>query len=120
MIIHVAEASSKALDKKDIYILTDDIRIKKVVENNFNCLITSEKAITGTDRISEVIDELDYDVFVNVQGDEPLVNPLDISKCIELKSNNPSFVVNGYAKISNLNDFIQIIFPKLLLIKIVI
>ncbi len=118
MIIHVAEASSKALDKKDIYILTDDIRIKKVVEkNNFNCLITSEKAITGTDRISEVVDELNYDVFVNVQGDEPLVNPLDISKCIELKSNNPAFVVNGYAKISNLNDFYSNNIPKVIIDK---
>ncbi len=118
MIIHVAEASSKALDKKDVYILTDDIRIKKLVEkNNFNCLLTSDKAITGTDRISEVVDELNYDVFVNVQGDEPLVNPSDIAKCIELKIKNPSIVVNGFAPINNWKDFYSTNIPKVIVDK---
>ena len=59
--------------------MTDDERIREIVQkNNFNCLITSKNAKTGTDRIAEVINDLNYDYFINVQGDEPLVNPSDI------------------------------------------
>ena len=118
MIIHVAEACEKALRREDIYILTDDERIKKVVEKNkFNCLITSSNALTGTDRITEVIDKLNYDFFINVQGDEPLVNPDDILKCIELKKNNYSSVINGYAKIKSWEEFYSINVPKVIIDK---
>ena len=118
MIIHVAEAASKALDKEHIFVLTDDNRIKKTVEErNFKCLITSSKAITGTDRITEVIDKLNYDIFINVQGDEPLVNPLDILNCIELKEKNPSLVINGFTQINSWEDFYSYNVPKVIMDK---
>ena len=69
MILHVAEAAEKAINRNDIFILTDDERIREIVQqNNFNCLITSQNAKTGTDRIAEVINDLNYDYFINVQG----------------------------------------------------
>jgi len=115
MIIHVAEACAKAINVKDVYVLTDNDEIKNVVEkNNFNCLITSKTAKTGTDRITEIIDKLDYDNFINVQGDEPLVNPKDILKCISLKVKNPKFVINGFAQIDNWEDFYSINIPKVI------
>ena len=116
MILHVAEAAEKAINRNDIFILTDDEKIREIVEkNNFNCLITSNHARTGTDRIAEVINDLNYDYFINVQGDEPLVNPSDISKCIELKIKNPSIVVNGFAPITNWEDFYSINIPKVII-----
>ena len=115
MILHVAEAAEKAINRNDIFILTDDERISKLVqENNFNCLITSNNAKTGTDRIAEVINDLNYEYFINVQGDEPLVNPSDISKCIELKIKNPSMVINGFAPIKNWEDFDSTNIPKVI------
>lgn len=115
MIIHVAEACAKAIHKKDIYILTDNEEIKNIVEkNNFNCLLTSNDAKTGTDRITEIIDKLDYDNYINVQGDEPLVNPKDILKCIELKIKNPSLVINGFTQIDNWEDFYSKNIPKVI------
>ncbi len=118
MILHVAEAAEKAINKNDIFILTDDERIRKIVqENNYNCLITSKNARTGTDRIAEVINDLNYDYYINVQGDEPLVNPLDITKCIELKIKNPSMVINGFSSITNWEDFYSINIPKVIIDK---
>lgn len=118
MILHVAEASEKAINRNDIFILTDDERIRKIVQgNNFNCLITSKNARTGTDRIAEVINDLNYEYFINVQGDEPLVNPSDIAKCIELKIKNPSIVVNGFAPINNWKDFYSTNIPKVIVDK---
>lgn len=115
MILHVAEAAEKAINRNDIFILTDDERISKIVQdNNFNCLITSKNARTGTDRIAEVINDLNYDYFINVQGDEPLVNPFDINKCIELKIKNPSTVINGFAPITNWEDFNSTNIPKVI------
>ena len=118
MILHVAEAAEKAINKNDIFILTDDERIRKIVqENNYNCLITSKNARTGTDRIAEVINDLNYDYYINVQGDEPLVNPSDITKCIELKIKNPSMVINGFSSITNWEDFYSINIPKVIIDK---
>ena len=63
--------ASRAVRKENVFVLTDDVRIKNVVENNvFNCLLTSKKHQTGTDRIVEVLDELNYEYIINVQGDE--------------------------------------------------
>ncbi len=96
MIIWVAELANQVLSKKDIYIATDNEIIKeKVLENNFNCIKTC-KAITGTDRVALASKELNYDIFINIQGDEPLLNPKDIERCIKLKEQAPKYVFNGF------------------------
>ena len=116
MIIHVAEACSKAISKNHIYIATDDERIKKVVvENDFQCIMTSCDHLTGTDRIGELTSKLDYQYFINVQGDEPLVNPIDIKKCISLKEENPSEIINGYSYIQSWEEFISKNVPKVVM-----
>ena len=118
MILYVAESAAKAIDRQDIYILTDDKRIKfKAEENNFNCIMTSNYAITGTDRITEILDQLDYDYFINVQGDEPLVDPLDIIRCIELKNSYPEKVINGFTFINNWEEFYSQNIPKVIVDK---
>lgn len=115
MIIHVAEAASKVLDRNDVYVLTDDKRIEEVVnKNNFKCIMTSRDAKTGSDRMAEIIEDLSYKVFINVQGDEPLVKPEDIAKCAELKNKNPFFVINGFAPIDNWEDFNSLNVPKVI------
>ena len=49
--------------------------------------MTGSELLTGTDRVAQASIELDYDIFVNVQGDEPLIDPNDIRKSIDLKKN---------------------------------
>ncbi len=116
MVIYVAEAASKAVSKENVFVLTDDERIQNVVEkNNFNCLLTSKNHQTGTDRIFEVLDKLNYNYIINVQGDEPLIDPLDILRCIELKISNPELVINGYAQIASLDDFYSKNVPKVII-----
>lgn len=87
MILWVAELSAKAVGVDSVYVATDDERIAEVVKAaGFNSLITSAEALTGTDRLAEAARQIDADIFINVQGDEPTLDPTDICKVRDKKS----------------------------------
>lgn len=116
MVIWVAERSSAAVGKKHVYIATDDRRIADVVESfGYQYIMTSQDCLTGTDRVAEASLQLEYDVFVNVQGDEPLVNPDDILSAIALKEKYFGFVVNGFTSISDSEYPQSVNIPKVVL-----
>tara|TARA_B100000795_G_C22732636_1_gene412045 strand:+ start:471 stop:1223 length:753 start_codon:yes stop_codon:yes gene_type:complete len=113
MILWVAELCSKALPKENIYVATDDKTIKKVVEDaGYNVVMTSEKALTGTDRIADAANQIDADIYINVQGDEPLINPDDILSIIDAKKQYPNEIIGAYCKISNNEDPTSLNIPK--------
>ena len=100
MIIRVAELACKTIEKKDVYIATDDDKIKKeIINNGFQCIKTFKEALTGTDRVAIASKKLNYKFFINIQGDEPLIDPKDIQKCIDLKKRFPEYIINGYCHI---------------------
>ncbi len=105
MILWVAELSARAVGQENVFVATEDARISTVVEAaGFNALMTSPTALTGTDRLAEACEMVDHEIIVNVQGDEPLVHPQDIVRCIELKSRFPNRIINGFCWISNNED----------------
>jgi len=86
MIQWVYENSKKAKSVSDVYVATDDERIEQVVKNfGGKVIMTSSNHQTGTDRIQEASSKLDseFDVLINVQGDEPYVDPEHIDLLIE-------------------------------------
>lgn len=116
MILWVAELSAKAVGAKHVYVATEDERIANVVgEAGFNALMTSSEALTGTDRLAEAARMVDYDIYVNVQGDEPLVEPADILRCIEVKRENPECIVNGFCRIGSEEDPESVNIPKVVM-----
>ncbi len=69
-----------------IIVLTDDERIKAEVESiNGNVEMITDECLNGTERIIKYLERnsSECDIVVNVQGDEPFVNPTDIDRCIE-------------------------------------
>ena len=105
MIIWVAELSAIAVGKANVYIATDNFKISdKVKEYGFNSIMTDSELITGTDRVAQATLSLDYDLFVNVQGDEPLIDPDDILKSIKLKKEFPSKIINSFCFINENED----------------
>ena len=113
MILWVAEICAKALPIEFVYIATDDLRIKEVVEEaGFNVVMTSEKALTGTDRLADAANQIDADIYINVQGDEPLLNPNDILSIIDTKMKYPNEVINGYCKINDNENPESLHIPK--------
>ncbi|MGI2065387.1 8-amino-3,8-dideoxy-manno-octulosonate cytidylyltransferase KdsB [Shewanella sp. MF08487] len=93
MIQHVYERASLAKGLTNIYVATDDDRIKSVVEGfGGNVVMTSPDAASGTDRINEAISLLglkDDDLVINLQGDQPLINPTSIEQLINLFKDQP-------------------------------
>lgn len=67
-----------------VIVATDDLRIFSAVKKfNGNVVMTSQEHNTGTDRIIEVAKKNPADIFINVQGDEPLIRPADIDRLID-------------------------------------
>jgi 3-deoxy-manno-octulosonate cytidylyltransferase (CMP-KDO synthetase) len=85
MIQRVYEAAQQAQLLDEVYVATDDQRIVAAVEQfGGNVRLTSPDHKTGTDRIAEVARELNLPgdaVVVNLQGDEPLIDPGLLAAC---------------------------------------
>ena len=79
MIRHVWERCVEALGREHVYVATDDARIREACEGfDARVLMTSSTCLTGTDRVAEAARALDYEFLINVQGDEPMLDPADI------------------------------------------
>ncbi|WP_182026385.1 3-deoxy-manno-octulosonate cytidylyltransferase [Vibrio rotiferianus] len=112
MIQHVWERCCLAVGQEKVYVATDDSRIQNVVESfGGQVVMTSSDCLTGTDRLAEANLQLNCDFIVNVQGDEPLINPQDINTVIEafLKSGN---VTNAMCVINSEQEFRSFTVPK--------
>ena len=100
LILRVADRCLLAINRENIYIATENIKIAKLVKkNNLKVIMTSNKCLTGTDRVAEASRKVKSNIYINVQGDEPLINHLDIKKIIKAKKKYPNHVICGYAKI---------------------
>jgi 3-deoxy-manno-octulosonate cytidylyltransferase (CMP-KDO synthetase) len=100
MIQWVYERCVSAVGEDRVYVATDSNEIEVCVYGfSGNVIKTSKDCLTGTDRIAEANCVLDLDFVVNVQGDEPLIQPKDIRKVFNLMSTNTSQVVNCFCKI---------------------
>jgi len=116
LVIWVCELSSKAVGENSVFVATDSSKIKSTVESyGFQAIMTSERALTGTDRIAEALESLPikYDVIINVQGDEPIVDPHDILKVIELKKNNREKIINCFCHLNDEEDVHSKNIPKI-------
>ena len=75
LIQHVVERCQLAGSLSDVIVATDDTRIWEVTQNFCRTEMTSPDHPTGTDRLAEVAQGCDCDAVVNIQGDEPLIDP---------------------------------------------
>lgn len=80
LIQHVWENAKKSKLLDDLIVACDDERIKKVVEDfGGKAIITSRDHDSGTDRLTEIVQPLDVKIVINIQGDEPLIDPTIIN-----------------------------------------
>jgi 3-deoxy-manno-octulosonate cytidylyltransferase (CMP-KDO synthetase) len=90
LIVWVAERARAASTISRTIVATDDPRIVDVVNAaGFDAVITRADHATGTDRIAEVAHNLRADIIVNVQGDEPLIDPQTVDRAVKALIDDP-------------------------------
>lgn len=115
MIYRVWMQCLKATKKDNIFVATDDLRIVKVCKQyDMNFQLTSSRCKTGTDRMYDFSKKIKAKTYINVQGDEPFINPNDIKKVINLsyKNTNKKIVLNGMCKVKDYRDGYKSQVPK--------
>ena len=113
MIERVWRKCLEVVDSKKIIIATDNQKIKKHCSLlGMNVVMTSKKCLTGTDRVYEISKKIDATHYINVQGDEPLIEPKDILKIINISKKNKDYVINAMSKIKLEKDFRNYNVPK--------
>ena len=105
----------KVTSRKKIIIATDSEKImKSFKKEDTKCILIKSKCLTGTDRIAEVAKKYKAKFYINVQGDEPFLNPRDLKKIIKsLKYLKKYDVINGYSMITNKEEYKNTSIPKL-------
>ena len=109
------EQVAQVIDSSSIYVATDDDRIiAECTKHRIQSVMTSSDCLTGTDRVAEVAKQLDASWYINVQGDEPFIDPESIRKLIEKAQHaTPNLsVINACAPIHSEEDFRSVTVPK--------
>lgn len=96
MVVRTAAQASLSLASR-VVVATDDLRIQQaVIEHGYEAVLTRADHPTGTDRLAEVAKQLALapeSIVVNVQGDEPLIDPEQINKVARLLEATPDAAI---------------------------
>jgi 3-deoxy-manno-octulosonate cytidylyltransferase (CMP-KDO synthetase) len=115
LIEHVWTHCCRAVDAANVVVATDDERIAAVARD-FGAIVemTSSDCLTGTDRVAEVASRHRADWYVNVQGDEPFVDPAAVQKVIEAARTAKEDVaaINTMSAITEESEFRSATVPK--------
>ena len=117
MIQRVYEQCKKSTNLDDVIVATDDNRIMDHVKKfGGKAIMTSSKHKSGTDRCNEVINCLKkkYDIIINIQGDEPYINPKQIDELVSLFSETKVQIGTLAKKITNTTEIKDVNTPKVL------
>ncbi len=116
MLLRVYEQCVKAFPAESIYVATEDSRIVEYCNScNIRSVLTSDNCLTGTDRVAEAAESIEADVYINVQGDEPVFNPDDIRLLLNRVNENPGQVYCGYCDIDNEEMYLSRSTPKMVM-----
>ena len=120
MIQRVYENSSKILD--NVYVATDDGRIYEAVTNfGGNAIMTSDRHNSGTDRCFEALCTIkrnygyNFDIVINIQGDEPFINPLQIKSVMSCFSDKNTQIATLIKPIVSSDELFNPNIPKVVI-----
>jgi len=118
MLFRVWERCVEVLGEYGVIIATDDQRIADHCSDlGMRYMMTPRSCLTGTDRVAFVAKKLKVDIYVNVQGDEPLVCPDDIRNVINAAIESPGRIINAYAITCDERDYFSVNVPKVVMRK---
>jgi 3-deoxy-manno-octulosonate cytidylyltransferase (CMP-KDO synthetase) len=91
VILRTYEAAINTQLFDDVFVVTDsDLIYNEIVSNGGKAIISIKEHESGSDRIAEAVENLDVDIVINVQGDEPFIDAEPMAKVIEVFRNDTS------------------------------
>lgn len=108
LIWHVWQRVSQAQEINRVVIATDSSEVAEVAAAfGAQVIMTSPDCQSGTERIASVIDQLDGDLILNVQGDEPLIDPAMLDLLVQKWKDSPCDLITPVYQIKHQEDLVS-------------
>ena len=109
LIVHVIERASMAERLDKVFVAIDSPKTKEVLKKyTFDVVMTDSNHSSGTDRVAEVIKSIeDAEVIINIQGDEPMLDPGVIDGLVALFDNNNISMATAVSRNLSVNDMLD-------------
>ena len=105
VIQRVYEQCLKVSNIDAVYIATDSLEIKDICDTfTSNVMLTESTHQSGTDRIGEAVAFIDCDIVINVQGDEPFIEPTLIEELVNSFENSEISMASAMSRINDVKD----------------
>ena len=102
MLEWVVESCLKVSNASQIVVATDDDEIAKLaIKKGARAVMTSQSCESGTERCIEAIESIEGDIYVNVQGDEPMIKHQDLERLIDISLRNSNSICSMFYKEKN-------------------
>lgn len=107
MIQHVYERVKLVENIEKVFVATDDERIYNCVRNFGGETILTGECSCGTERVYEAAEKEQYDIVINVQGDEPLIHPCMIKELIDIMLDRKALMATLCKEIKTMEDIMN-------------
>ena len=113
VILRTYEAAVETKLFDDVFVVTDsELIFDEIVTNGGKAIMSIREHESGSDRIAEAVENLDVDVVINVQGDEPFINKEPLEKVIEVFKNDSDKKVDLASLMFEITDKTEIENPN--------
>lgn len=97
----------------DVFVVTDsDIIFNEIVSNGGKAIMSKKEHQSGSDRIAEAVEDLDVDIVVNVQGDEPFTEKESLQKVLEVFKTDHNKEIDLASLMVEIHDWEEISNPN--------
>lgn len=104
LVCHVVDAAKRARSLDEVIVATDDARIARAVEGQCRAVMTPSDLPSGTDRVAVAANPADDDIVINIQGDEPLMNPDLIDALVDRMKHSACEMATAACPIRSMSD----------------
>ena len=105
VILRTYEAAKKTNLFDDVFVVTDsDLIFNEIISNGGKAIMSIKEHESGSDRIAEAVQNMDIDVVINVQGDEPFIDENPLKALIEVFKNDSDNIVDLASLMCQITD----------------
>ncbi|WP_199913428.1 3-deoxy-manno-octulosonate cytidylyltransferase [Flagellimonas amoyensis] len=113
VIVRTYEAALSTGLFDEVYVVTDSPVISEAIsEVGGSVIMSKKKHESGSDRIAEAVEDMDVDIVINVQGDEPFIDKASLEKVIQVFKNDPEKEIDLASLMTPITDWDEISNPN--------